>query len=237
MNKETEKVRETKPGAISEQSNYWCCGECHPWRCRDCGAYHCDWFHPRCPQTGERHEDKMHRPVLVPIGALNTESPAVMEKPEDEAESKAGASTMSDTSFRAQTTNHPSGLATMPNEHPEVVTRMEHPMELPRCCPVSGNPLPGSLVTIRYRVGERVLEVYALRAYIDAFRGGHPDGTRNMEAMIQKIARDCAEALGVLVFVHAHLHLAPYQEMRISVTAHPDGATQGHAQGRLNPPQ
>lgn len=98
------------------------------------------------------------------------------------------------TGFRAQLIEHPNGLATLPNERREVSLRVEHVLAIPRCCPVSRNPYPGSTVAIRYRAGERLLEVYALKRYIEAFRGGHPDGTRNMETMIEKIAHDCAEA-------------------------------------------
>lgn len=128
---------------------------------------------------------------------------------------------MSDEGFRAQVTTHPSGLGTMPNERPEVSARMEHTLDVPRCCPVSKNPLPGSTLTIRYQVRACLLEVYALKAYIAAFKGGHADGTRNMESMVQKVAHDCAEALGVSVFVHASLLLTPEQRMTLSVTARP----------------
>ena len=123
--------------------------------------------------------------------------------------------------FQAQVTEHASGLGTMPNEHPEVSSRMVHTLEIARYCPVSHNPLPGSTLTIRYRVGECLLEVYALKAYVEAYRGGHTDGTRNMEAMVQQIARDCAAALGVTVSVQADLLLHPEQQMRIRVTAAP----------------
>jgi len=139
--------------------------------------------------------------------------------------------------FPTAVMEHPSGLGTMPNEHPDTPTRMEHTLCLPRCCPVSHNPMPGSTVSIRYRVRERVLEVYALRRYIDSFRGGHPDGTRNMEAMIQKIAQDAATALDTAVFVHAHLQIAPNQEMRLTVTAQPGGLIHRHEQGRLQSAQ
>lgn len=135
--------------------------------------------------------------------------------------------------FRTQMTTHPSGLATLPNERPDVATRMEHVLEIPRCCPASRNPQPGSTLTIRYRVEERILEVYTLKAYIASFQGGHADGTRNMESMIGKIAADAANATGVRVFIHAHLFLAPEQQMRITVTAEPDGAALQHLVGRL----
>jgi len=113
----------------------------------------------------------------------------------------------------------------MPNEHPELRQRLENVLPLPECCPVSRNPRPGSTLTIRYRPGPWVLEVYSLKAHVQRFVGGHPDGTRNMEAMIQRIAQDCADLLEIPVFCHAHLLLHPDQEMRLSVTANPCAST------------
>ncbi len=70
---------------------------------------------------------------------------------------------------------------------------------------MSKNPAPGSTIRISYRSSRHILEVFALNHYLRAFIGGHPDGTREMEAMIQKIALDCATALGVAVVVRADL--------------------------------
>lgn len=112
-------------------------------------------------------------------------------------------------------------LATMPNEVTTVPMWVENRLELPRCCPVSKNPQPGSALTLRYRAKGCVLEVYSLKQYIQSFVGGHADGTRNMEAMIQNIAQTCADALGVPVRACADLQLLPYQQMRLVCTAKP----------------
>src|SRR3954468_6828545 len=95
---------------------------------------------------------------------------------------------------------------TLPHDEPGRLL-MRHTLPLPSCCPVSGNPQPGSEVRISYRPQHHVLEVYALTAYLRSYIGGHADGTRNMEPMIQHVARDCAEALGVRVIVRAHVIL------------------------------
>jgi NADPH-dependent 7-cyano-7-deazaguanine reductase QueF len=98
-------------------------------------------------------------------------------------------------------------LATMPNEEPETRTVMRHTLPLPSCCPVSGNPQPGSEIRISYEPAGSVLEVYHLDSYLRSYVGGHPDGTRNMEAMVQHVARDCAAILGVRVRVYARVLL------------------------------
>lgn len=121
-------------------------------------------------------------------------------------------------------------LETMPNERTGVETWVENRMELPRCCPVSKNPQPGSFLTLRYRAGDRVLEVYSLRQHVQLYVGGHPDGVRNMEAMVQDIAQSCADALGVRVKARADLVLMPYQTMTLIVVARPktDALSAGH---------
>lgn len=97
-----------------------------------------------------------------------------------------------------------------------------HSLELPQCCPVSKNPFPGSNIKICYRPRRLVLEVAALKAYINQFRGGLKDDSgaivvRDMEAMISRIAQDCASAAGVPVTVCADLAIMPRQSMYILV--------------------
>lgn len=51
---------------VSEDSNYFCCLECHPWHCPDCQTWHCNWFEDKCRLTGQRNEGKA-TPKLVTI--------------------------------------------------------------------------------------------------------------------------------------------------------------------------
>jgi len=113
-------------------------------------------------------------------------------------------------------------LKTMPNEVPAVPMTVENIVPLPKCCPVSGNPQAGSTLTLRYQPAAFVLEVYALRHYIDSYVGGRGE-IRSMEAMIQQIAADCAQILGVAVEAVADLALHPHQRMRVVATSG-DGA-------------
>lgn len=85
------------------------------------------------------------------------------------------------------------------NPHPELDTVQTHVMSLPELCPASQNPLPGSSLTIRYRGKQRFLEVFSLSAYVQASIG-HPM-VRDVEALTQAVAIDCAEALGQKVEV------------------------------------
>jgi 7-cyano-7-deazaguanine reductase len=82
-----------------------------------------------------------------------------------------------------------------------------HRIELPVMCPVSKNPKAGSHIRILYKPKDKLLEVYSLKKYVDEYIGGHPSGVRDMEQTIQKIAKDCSEAVGVEVKVYANLIL------------------------------
>lgn len=90
-------------------------------------------------------------------------------------------------------------LKCIQNPHPELETLQTHVMTLPELCPASQNPLPGSSLTIRYRGKRRFLEVFSLSAYVQASIG-HPM-VRDVEALTQAVAIDCANALGQKVEV------------------------------------
>jgi NADPH-dependent 7-cyano-7-deazaguanine reductase QueF len=109
-------------------------------------------------------------------------------------------------------------LATQPNEHKAEIALESHRLDLPQCCPVSGNPQPGSYIVISYAPADLVLEVYALRKYINEFVGGRGD-VRSMEGMIAQIAQDCRQAVGVKVKVRAYLIINPGQVMNMVVRA------------------
>lgn len=51
-------------------------------------------------------------------------------------------------------------IGTQPNYHSEIITESEHCFDLPRMCPVSGNPQPGSVLTVRYVARESLDEVW-----------------------------------------------------------------------------
>ena len=85
---------------------------------------------------------------------------------------------------------------------------------------MSGNPQPGSTLTIAYRGKKGFLEVAALRAFVDSYVNGRGE-VRSMEGMLQEIARSCAEVLEVDVKLSSELIIEPGQVMRITCYAFP----------------
>ncbi|MBS1175297.1 MAG: hypothetical protein H6R05_1428 [Burkholderiaceae bacterium] len=88
-------------------------------------------------------------------------------------------------------------LKTIDNRRPNILSEIEHSIDLPVLCPHSRNPLAGSTLSIRYTARERILELFALEAYIQAFVG-HPQ-VRDMEFFVQVVGEECARILGVPV--------------------------------------
>lgn len=111
-----------------------------------------------------------------------------------------------------ETRRHGSGLVVQALTGPAVPCIERHRLPLPRMCPVSGNPQPGSELTLIYRPREWVLEVYSLQSQVRRFQGGWP-GTggypeeRNMEGAVRLLAQMAADALGVPVRARAELVL------------------------------
>lgn len=127
------------------------------------------------------------------------------------------------------TSLHVSGLRTMPHNPETRGVRVHLTVALPRCCPVSGNPMPGSTLTLRYRPAGSVLETYSLEALLQKFRGGFAGvgpyrAERNMEGMAALVARMAADALGVRVRYRAELVLDT-GAMTLSGTAKPGEET------------
>jgi 7-cyano-7-deazaguanine reductase len=115
---------------------------------------------------------------------------------------------------------HRAELKLQPNEHRCAFTKHEHILKLPPCCPISGNPLPGSTITIEYEGQEAFLEVASLRSFVDSFVGGKDD-IRSMEGMLQEIAQACADILEVHVKLLSDLQINPGQIMRVTCYAFP----------------
>jgi NADPH-dependent 7-cyano-7-deazaguanine reductase QueF len=98
--------------------------------------------------------------------------------------------------------------------------RVCHSFDLPRMCPVSGNPQPGSVLEVWYTPDQWFLEIETLGEYIANYIGGHQIGRafiRDMEQTIQQIAADCAASVGVRVVCVARLKIAddPAERARV----------------------
>ncbi len=88
-------------------------------------------------------------------------------------------------------------LKTIANARPDLHTQIEHIIDLPILCLRSQNPAAGSTLRIAYTPTERILELFALDAYIKAYIGHTL--VRDMEYFVQTIADECAGVLQVPV--------------------------------------
>jgi NADPH-dependent 7-cyano-7-deazaguanine reductase QueF len=109
----------------------------------------------------------------------------------------------------------------VPNEARCAFTSEIHELPLEPCCPVSGNPKPGSFISISYDPVERILEVASLRVYLDSYRGGRGE-IRSMEGMIQQVTQDCANSVRACVTATAELVIEPNQKMKLKAIAFPE---------------
>lgn len=105
-------------------------------------------------------------------------------------------------------------IKTQPNEKRCQVTVESHMFKISDMCPVSGNPLSGSRITITYTPADCVLEVEDLKRFIASYKNGRGE-VRSMEGMIQDITRACSEAVSTKVVVRADLVIHPNQAMRL----------------------
>lgn len=125
-------------------------------------------------------------------------------------------------------------LKCIQNPNPDLKTEQIHVLRLPELCQASHNPMPGSSITISYRGKGRFLEVFSLSAYIQASIG-HPI-VRDVEALTQAIAIDCAQALGQKVEVDGLFELRGLaQTVMTEVVAKPrkpKAATEGGKSSR-----
>jgi NADPH-dependent 7-cyano-7-deazaguanine reductase QueF len=100
------------------------------------------------------------------------------------------------------------------------MTRVRLTYPFAQLCPVSGEPQPGSTITISYDAGALLLETKALQRYLASFAGDNLHGVRDLEEAAQVIAQQCADMLRATVHVVAryHLHVGG---MEVEVRAEP----------------
>ena len=111
-------------------------------------------------------------------------------------------------------------LATIPNGYPTLTMRVRLTYPFAQLCPISGEPQPGSTITISYNAGALLLETKALRQYLASFAGENPHGVRDLEEAAQVIAQQCADILHTRVELSALYHLL-IGEMVVEVQAEP----------------
>jgi len=94
--------------------------------------------------------------------------------------------------------------------------RIEHTINLPPMCPVSGNPAGGSITVTYTPTRGLVVDVDGLSAHVSEYIGGRGD-VREMERAIQSIAEWCASEARTRVVVVADLEIrtVPASRMRM----------------------
>lgn len=131
-------------------------------------------------------------------------------------------------SFSTDAVRHETtGLLLMPRtSHGARCLTVSHTVDIPHaCCPRSRNPLTGSTITLTYDAETQSIEVYSLQALLKKFIGGWAGNSaypaeRNMEGMVELVARMAADALGVTVFFSSKI-LLDCGEMEVSGEAVP----------------
>jgi 7-cyano-7-deazaguanine reductase len=111
-------------------------------------------------------------------------------------------------------------LASIPNGYPTMLMHVRLTYPFAQLCPISGEPQPGSTITISYHASALLLETKALRQYLASFRGENPHGVRDLEQAAQVIAQECANILHTQVDVSALYHLS-IGDMQVDVQAEP----------------
>lgn len=115
-------------------------------------------------------------------------------------------------------------LGVIQNMRPDLTTEVEHCLYLPELCPATRNPKAGSTLTLRYSAGDKLLELFSLERYIDAFVGHKR--VRDMEFFVQTAAQDAANALQTEVSACAALEYRQLRQgQRIVVRARPQRYT------------
>jgi len=110
-------------------------------------------------------------------------------------------------------------IQTVDNPNPEMPMAQRHIVKVPALCPITGNPQPGSTVTVTYLPGPKLLELYALTDYVRGYIGHQT--IRDIEHFAQTLAQDCADQLGVAVSVRTHFVLDIDQIVQLRIRARP----------------
>lgn len=106
-------------------------------------------------------------------------------------------------------------LGTLPNREPAIQTRVTLRTPYSGACPMSGYPLKGSWIEVRYEPKEYILELSTVAAHLPTYATEAID----VETVAQRLARDCAAVLAVPVAVEAYYLLRDGIELWSSCTA------------------
>jgi 7-cyano-7-deazaguanine reductase len=110
-------------------------------------------------------------------------------------------------------------LQTVGNQNPDMQMVQRHLVNIPPLCPATGNPQPGSTLSVTYIPKSTLLELYSLSEYVHSFVGH--ETVRDIEYFAQTFAQDCADVLGVSVSVRANFVLDIEQVVKLRIKAVP----------------
>lgn len=100
-------------------------------------------------------------------------------------------------------------MNTIANANPATPTRITLKQPIADLCPHSHEPQIGSSISITYAAADRLLELHAIREWIESQLSEALD----VETLTQRAAQAAATALGVPVEVTAHYVLAHNLEL------------------------
>lgn len=91
-------------------------------------------------------------------------------------------------------------MRTIANRNPDIATAVELVTPYAGACPYSGEPQEGSVITVRYTPGDRLLELHAVAEWLRPLSAGE---AMDLETVAQSVAAAARAALDVPVVVVA----------------------------------
>jgi NADPH-dependent 7-cyano-7-deazaguanine reductase QueF len=85
-------------------------------------------------------------------------------------------------------------IETIPNRYPEIRTTVVLTTPINAACPHSGEPQPGSFISVTYQPKEMLIELHAIEKYVAELSAG--SDALDLETLAQMIAMACYDAIG-----------------------------------------
>jgi len=85
-------------------------------------------------------------------------------------------------------------IATIPNRYPEVRTTVILTTPINAACPHSGEPQPGSFISVSYQPKANLIELHAIEKYVAELSAG--SDPLDLETLAQMVAMACSDAIG-----------------------------------------
>ena len=107
-------------------------------------------------------------------------------------------------------------IETIPNRYPNLDTTVTLTTPFVNACPHSGEPQPGSTVSVIYQPKGKLIELHGVEKYLAKLAGG--DEALDLETVAQLVAMAAWETLGESVKVEANYKLRDDLEMVCQVS-------------------